>query len=446
MGLPAQGCPDESALDHYVRGTGSAEQRAQVEGHLSACDLCTAITAAAARVATAGPSEGQVDGDLELPAASERYEWIEAVGHGAMGVVYAAFDQFLDRKVAIKVIRGDAAPKQASQRRSLLAESRALARVTHPNVVTVHDVGLNDGELFIAMEFVDGASLRAWLAAEARGRDEILDVFLAALAGLAAVHDAGLVHRDFKPDNVLVGRDGAVKVTDFGLVRGTGGLDLSATPGAVEVTQTLTGAGGIIGTPAYLAPELFDGAEATASSDQFACCVALFEALYGARPFDGPTMLALAEQVASGAIREPPGADVPAAIASVIRRGLAVDPDARHSSVGELAARLLEARRSPARRRRARLVLAAAATISVTGAVAVGAEAPVEACEGTEGVDPWATSDRAVVARALGNEVAPLFEQAVPRWADLWSAARRFVCRKTLGGERDARWRLRADA
>src|SRR5580692_182497 len=158
-------------------------------------------------------------GALERGAAIGRYTILAPVGTGGVGEVFAAYDPELDRKVALKLLRahGDASDVRAQAR--LLREAKAMARLSHPNVVAVHDVGAFGARVFVAMEFVDGLSLKDWLADAARTRAEILGVFLAAARGLAAAHAAGLVHRDFKPGNVMVGRDGSVRVMDFGLAR-----------------------------------------------------------------------------------------------------------------------------------------------------------------------------------------------------------------------------------
>ena len=439
-------CPSEQSLDGYVRGTASGLERDEVETHLASCAPCRAVVAAVANVATAEPSTG---GELDLPAASDRYEWAEPVGEGAMGVVYAAYDRFLDRKVAIKVIRGDAAPREAARRRRLLAESRALARVTHPNVVTVHDVGIYDDELFIAMEFVDGASLRQWLAARQRSWTEILDVFDAALAGLAAVHDAGLVHRDFKPDNVLVGDDGDVKVTDFGLVRGSVGPGSTATLSVHSGSQSLTADGELVGTPAYLAPELFDGGAATEKSDQFAACVALYEALYDRRPFNAPTIEALAQRVGAGDIDEPPAAKVPRRVARVLRRGLAVDPGGRYASIATLAQTLRDARRT--RRPRRNLVLGAGLVV-VLGASATWVQAnqpdPCPPHAGALQSHHRAKVEQAMTAAGpIGRDASTVLLAEIDEWSRRWAAAGDEACAAVHVERRhDDAWLTRAEA
>ncbi|HET9988068.1 MAG TPA: serine/threonine-protein kinase, partial [Kofleriaceae bacterium] len=239
-----------------------------------------------------------------------RYVVLDVLGEGGMGVVYSAFDPELDRKVAIKLLQtresgSTPSTKQGGEQKAwLVREAQALARLSHPNVVAVYDVGtLNEDQVFVAMELVEGVTLREWLKAEARPWREVLPVLVAAGAGLAAAHEAGLVHRDFKPDNVLVARDGRPRVMDFGLARlrrasthddaqPKDTSDVAPSAGAIEtrspLSEQLTIAGAMLGTPAYMAPELYNGATADARSDQFAFAVTLFEALFRARPYKRP--------------------------------------------------------------------------------------------------------------------------------------------------------------
>jgi eukaryotic-like serine/threonine-protein kinase len=236
-------CLDVNGVQRYL-ATGEGEDRERVEQHLDVCDDCRQLVAAAAQVASG--EEG--------PSTISRYVLGERLGAGAMGVVHAAYDPELRRRVAIKLLlrRADA---------RLLREAQALARVSHPNVISIFDVGTHAGGVFLAMELVDGHSLGGWLAAAPRRIDEIVAVLAAAGRGLAAAHAAGLVHRDFKPDNVLVGRDGRVRVTDFGLARDQAdGTDTAAAESSDLLAADLTQAGTIVGTPAYMAPEQLAGA------------------------------------------------------------------------------------------------------------------------------------------------------------------------------------------
>ena len=275
------------------------------------------------------------------------------LGEGGMGQVWRARDPELERDVAVKLLRPEVATSSVraeEARARLRREAQAMARLAHPNVIAVYEVGEADARVFLVMELVDGGTLTEWLAARSRTPAAILDVFVQAGRGLVAAHAAGLVHRDFKPDNVLVGTDGRTRVTDFGLV----GLERSAAEvlddgaGAAGDPRTRTGA--ILGTPAYAAPEVLRGAQASAQSDQFSFCVALYEALWGRPPFAGDTIADLFDAVTAGAVRPPPAEPaVRAEIRDAVLRGLATDPDRRWPSM----AALLVALTPPARRGRA---------------------------------------------------------------------------------------------
>ena len=286
----------------------------------------------------AQPAAGSVRG-----GTLGRYTILEPIGVGAMGIVLAAFDPALDRNVAIKLLR----PGDSGTAGRLLREAQAMARVAHPNVIAVHDVGSVDGQDFVAMELVPGGSLDAWLRKRSRTTAEVLDVFVQAARGLAAAHEAGLVHRDFKPANVLVGDDGRARVTDFGLARAdaTG----HAIAGAALPATSLAG------TPAYMAPEQLAGEVADARADQFAFCVALWESLAGARPFAGESVDELRAEIAAGRIK--PRAGMRPRVERALRRGLSPIPAARFASMHELIAAVAH----PARRSRPWLIGAVAA-------------------------------------------------------------------------------------
>ncbi len=280
------------------------------------------------------------DKPTALPTVG-RYTLLRCIGHGGMGIVYAAHDQELAREVAIKVLRADIA---GADDRRLADEARALARLAHPNVVGVYDVGVHAGQRFIAMEYVVGEDLRRWLAAP-RTLREILRVFAGAGRGLGAAHAVGLVHRDFKPDNVLVGDDGRPRVLDFGLAQAptrspveVGRPPLLAT-GADPTCTALSAAGEVIGTPAYMAPEQYLGEAADARSDQFSYAVALYFAVYGERPFAGDDPQALALSIVRGRVRPfAPRYPVPAWLDALLERALRVEPAGRFASMDALVA------------------------------------------------------------------------------------------------------------
>jgi hypothetical protein len=326
---------------------------------------------------------------------ADKYTIVGLLGSGGMGAVYLARDERLARDVAIKIGLTTSVTSLARAER----EGQVLAKLTDPNVVVIYEVGEHAGRVFVAMEHVGGGTARAWLAAKPRTWRQIVELYANAGAGLAAAHAAGIVHRDFKPDNVLVGDDGRPRVADFGLARA------GATPVPEEIalviddgsmSDPLTRTGVAVGTPAYMAPEqLAPGRVAIdAWSDQFSFCVTLWEALHGARPFIGADRAEL-----RAAMRVPPkppkpsAAAVPRSITAVLLRGLAVDPGARWPSVGVLVAGLRRGRS----RRGVSLALGLGAAAVVTALLA-----PLAA---TRGDDPCGDAD-------IARELAPVWSPA----------------------------------
>ncbi|MEM7153346.1 MAG: serine/threonine-protein kinase [Myxococcota bacterium] len=264
------------------------------------------------------------------------------LGAGAMGVVYRAVDPGRRESVAIKLLHHVRPDDTGSspEERWLANEAGALARLSHPNVVSVLGVGTFDDRPFLAMELVEGTTLSAWLESE-RAWWEIVPVIRDAARGLAAVHDAGLIHGDFKPDNVMVGHDGRVRVMDFGLARSVLAPDPSI--GRVAVDRHGVSRHKPIGTPAYMAPEQLAGRPAGPNSDQFACCVTLYEALFNERPFPGRTPAELAYHVMRGERRpKPVRSGVPAWLHQIVNRGLALVGAARWPSTRAFAEALDE--------------------------------------------------------------------------------------------------------
>jgi len=386
--------------------------------------------------------------DTRLGSQIGRFSVLSHVGAGGMGVVYAAYDHELDRKVAIKVLptHRDDARAQATIRK----EAQALAKLSHPNVVAVYEVGHDAAGVFVAMEYIDGETLAEWSAGQARGWRAVLSMYTAAAQGLAAAHAVGLVHRDFKPGNVMLGRDGRVRVLDFGLAR----ADIT-TPTSPDdsplAAATPTATGALVGTPAYMAPEQFSGEAIDARTDQFSFCVALFEALYGVRPFAGETVLALADAVGSGEIRPlPPGAEVPAWLNQVVCRGLQREPEARFETMQALLGALAK---DPATRR-LRWAGATGLVGVVAGAVWVGSvwggspsvgPAPINApCSGPAYDTPealigaWDPDRRAAVRAGLvaaganfGAATADEVIAALDAYAARWMTGRVNACRAT---------------
>ena len=304
-----------------------------------------------------------------------RFVIVAELGAGGMGVVFAAHDPMLDRQVALKVMRG-AGDDAEEDRGRMLREGQAMARVTHPNVITVYEVGELGSMVFLAQELLDGGTLAQWLA-QPHAQRAILDKFIAAGRGLAAAHAAGLVHRDFKPDNVLLGKDGRVRVADFGLARALGTDALvgptqrgGGPPREDSVTRSpmdrLTRTGAVMGTPMFMAPEQHEGRRADERSDQFAFCVALYHALYGDWPFAGKTAIALADNVINGVLQPPPpNKKVSPRLRKILLRGLSVDPAARYPSMDAL---LAELESLPRRGSGKRIALAVGAAVLVAGA------------------------------------------------------------------------------
>jgi tetratricopeptide (TPR) repeat protein len=393
-----------------------------------------------------------------------RYLVIDVLGSGGMGVVYAAYDPELDRKLALKLLHGrrvlegaeprvrgkvmhalfgdappPAVPGSEGDKGRLLREAQAAAKVNHPNVVTVHDVGEHEGHVFIAMEFVDGSTLKAWTAAEARPWHAVVRVMLQAGEGLAAAHACGLVHRDFKPENIMIDGTGRARVMDFGLVRSDNDSEQTSEmrPTQDALGMALTRAGAVVGTPAYMSPEQYAGGPVGKASDQFSFCVSLWEAICGQRPFAGSSIAELAAAVTEGRRTSPP-ADVriPAHVRRVLDRGLQVDPEARyptmHALLGDLA-------RDPARTRR--WLFAGAAVVAV-GATAIGVR-EVEhrrvaaRCrqEGEAIAEIWGDDARDRMRTAMVDTKLPfaanLFDRVQP-WLDAhaqeWADARTEAC------------------
>ncbi|MCP3135988.1 serine/threonine-protein kinase [Pyxidicoccus xibeiensis] len=366
-------CPGETTLSELLAGVLPQEQRSAVLAHVERCADCQRVLAAAREDSTSFQAELSAPAPLERGATLGRYVVLERIGAGAMGVVYAAYDPELDRQVALKVLRPESRQVEELRLR-LVQEAQSLARLSHANVVSAFDVGQHGDCVFLAMELVEGVTLAEWLKTP-RTWQEVLRVFTEVGRGLAAAHAAGLVHRDIKPANVLVGKDGRARVTDFGMARPLNrapgatprmGLDLPASTASPPISP-LTRTGALLGTPAYMAPELLTGRRADALSDQFSFCVALHEALYGVRPFEGGSLEEVARAALEGRVRPaPPGTKVPAWVRRAVLRGLKPRPEERYASMEPLLAALA----LPPRRLWVR-VTALAGVASVVGAAVV---------------------------------------------------------------------------
>ena len=408
----------------------------------------------------------------EVGARIGRYVVEGALGEGGMGKVYLARDPELARTVALKLVNAPADEGDSTGRRARLQrEAQAMAQVSHPNVVPVYDVGTHEGQVFVAMEHVEGETLKAWVQQRPRAWREVVDAFAAAGEGLAAAHARGLVHRDFKPDNVLVGRDGRVRVLDFGLARTTGHQGPEGVPPArpaapppsteggsgPSLDTSLTADGVVTGTKGYIAPELLRGAPADERSDQFAFGVALHWALFGRLPWLAPTMVDYARAVLLVDPEPAPAGTVPAAVDAVVRRALARDPVQRFPSMPALLQALRSAA-GPARRPRWPWAVGAAAGAAL--AIAVGVRASGSAgggsatCAAQQGrfAATWSPARRDAVRAAFEKTQAPFAAAALAtasstldRLATSWEAARLETCRATreLGTQSEEEMLLR---
>ena len=413
-----------------------------------------------------GPPNSPTPAVVRQGARIGRYLILDELGAGTMGVVYAAYDPELDRKVAIKLLKSRRDEQLASRQR-LQREAQALAKLDHRNVVGVYDVGVHEGQLWLAMEFVEGQTLRMWMNTGRRKWAEVLRVLLEAGRGLAAAHGVGFVHRDFKPDNVMIHQSGRVRVMDFGLARAEIHEDDKTEPDAslgrapidqlghfrTIGTDHLTETGTVMGTPAYMARELFDGQPADARSDQFAFCVTLYEALYGERPFAGTKVSRLIRAVAEGRVSEPSrDAKVPLWLRAIVVRGLSPDPAARWPSMIDLLEALEQ---GPRRRRRRALCMAGALLCTFASAYLAGRvwqSARMCAGVGDEVEQVWTEMRRAELEARFEASEQPYAGDAWRRvglglddYAAAWAAARVDACEAARAGEQSVDQRALRD-
>ena len=381
------------------------------------------------------------------PVQIGRFTVLKHIGQGGMGVVYACYDDALDRKVAVKVLHAEIARDPETARARLLREAQTMARLSHPNVVTVYEVGQDRGFVHVAMEFVRGTSLDVWVA-QPRSWHEILAAFVQAGRGLEAAHQAGIIHRDFKPQNVLISDTGTIKVLDFGLARAAGGdlreewmisrEDDTTTVSDSALLQPLTRTGTLLGTPAFMSPEQHRGELATAASDQFSFCVSLYQSLYGSLPFSTTSLEALRADVLRGNVAPAPlRTSVPIRIFKALRRGMMLEPSARFASMSDLLAALT---RDPtaAYRRIAALATTAALAGVLSFIAADSGAAAVERCPDAHAElaglwdDDRAATVRAAVRTAHGpraDERLARIEPRIERYAEDWVRLRNDACR-----------------
>ncbi|MGB1015115.1 MAG: protein kinase domain-containing protein [Nannocystaceae bacterium] len=393
-----------------------------------------------------------------------RFVLLDRLGEGGIGTVHLAYDPQLDRRVALKLLH-TAHGSSSAHRIRLLREAQALARLAHPNVVPVHDAGIFDNQVYLVMEYVRGKTLREVADTHPSWRT-IISMYLQAGKGLAAAHRAGVIHRDFKPDNAIRGDDGRVRVLDFGLARGvtnqqtlaTGDDEMfgerehpaqptqelgemarpqasvTATDVGLEARLTVTGA--VMGTPAYMAPEQFLGEKTDARTDQFCFCASLWEALYGSRPFHGDSLLELSKSVQRGEPKAPTRTGVPGWLQPVLARGLAVSPGARWKTMDELLAAL---RRDPTRKRWLLGTLGLGIALAVGGLFAVQAREQhlqVSCTDAGAAIDQeWSQVRRdglretfEATGRAYGRTSYERVDERLSLWADTWREARTEAC------------------
>jgi len=289
-------------------------------------------------------------GRESAPQRIGRYALVKRLGAGAQGTVWAAYDEKLDRRVAIKLLRDPEGDDRGARGARLLREARSLARISHPNVVQVFEADQLDGGVFVVTEYVRGSTLGEWIEEHSPGPAEILRVFQAAGRGLAAAHAAGVIHRDFKPDNLLVGDDEIVKVVDFGLARADA---LGQNPEATSTLERrlhaenaapskLTADGSVLGTPVYAAPEQLRYGKSSEMSDQFSFAVVLFEALFGKLPFAATTPVARMVKIVNGEVGDYDRGGVGRSVERAVLRALSPTPTQRFPSMRHLLAALDE--------------------------------------------------------------------------------------------------------
>ncbi|MFT3841778.1 MAG: pilus assembly protein N-terminal domain-containing protein [Myxococcaceae bacterium] len=320
--------PDDATLAKLAEGKISGEELSALESHLDSCGSCRTLLAVVSN--GSAPSVAVQRATLSPGEMLGRFEIERLIGAGAMGMLYVARDPQLGRRVALKLMRP--AFNDETGRIRLLREAQSMAQLSHPNVVHVYELGELSGRVFIAMELLEGGTLRDWMKVPRTWREK-LEMFVAAGRGLYAAHQAGVIHRDFKPENVMIGKDNRPRVGDFGLARpeliAEEELPLSA---PMRITQV----GAILGTPAYMSPEQLAGKPADALSDQYGFCVALYEALVGRRPFPTDSLVELRTLVMGGMPPPPSDGAVPAHVWAAIARGLHPDPKRRFDDLGEL--------------------------------------------------------------------------------------------------------------
>lgn len=408
-----------------------------------------------------GPTGGAaaVHGRLNAGTALGRYLVLDLLGEGGMGQVYRGYDPKLRREVAIKVLNDDGGEASVAR---LVREAQAMAQLSHPNVVPVYDVEERQGRVFLAMELVEGQTLTEWLK-EDRTVEQTLSLLIAAGRGLAAAHAVDLVHRDFKPGNVMVGQDGRARVVDFGIARGASEIEAGVSAAMKQVAESwdhsldslsapLTRAGLVLGTPAYMAPEQHHGEAVDHRGDQYAFCVTVYHAISGNRPFRARPDVDLARVKAEEP--PPPLPGVPRHVQRAIAKGLSPKPRDRFDSMSALLAELERLRGSSLRRFGVfgAMGLVLAGTWGFTAwsqaqreAACVEAASPIH--------ELYNDQTRASIKTAIENTglaYASTTAESTLRWLDQhaqqWGEAKQTSCRHSdVEGIWDSQTRARAD-
>lgn len=427
--IPSEQCPTDTEVALRTQGELSEADARAFDAHVDGCPRCHALLC---ELAAADSIDEDDDPDATHTTSSlgkhtfGRYVLRRPLGSGGMGVVHVAHDPKLDREVAIKVVAVRDTGVEAQAR--LLAEAKALARLRHPNVVRVYDVGQHGPDVYLVMELVAGTTLTEWR--RERSIREVLDVFVQVARGIAAAHRQGLVHRDIKPDNILVDADGRALIADFGLASGIDLPDTQDGPAPLP-SLALTRTGALVGSPRYLAPEVFAGRRADAKADQFSLCVSLYETLYGEPPFPGDTLESLSQHVQDGRLRPPPASlRIPRRVRAALLRGLHADPARRFADMDGLVRALTPRRRSSA--------IAAVAVGSTIAALAWSSREP-ERCpvEGSRAAveQAWGDAQRQAASAAIvsaapgyGRDVAVRVSEDLDAYATTWAEEHRALC------------------
>ncbi len=446
-------CPDDNVLVAMAEQALDPVEFAALEVHIDTCESCRQMLAVAVAERSLAAGTPTIDDTDSLASfvdisINDRYVVKALLGKGGMGAVYLARDLTLDREVALKLHRAGSGSER------LHREAMAMAKLAHPNVVTVFEVATVDDRLYVAMEYVRGETLRGWLSTARRTWRQVISLMLEVGNGLAAAHTAGLVHRDFKPENVLVGDDGRPRVGDFGLARV--GASPSTTfrkyvpavdkstetaetlpAGDVSTDSPMTAAGTILGTPAYMAPEQLAGEVVDARCDQFAFCVVLWESIYGKRPFSGSTLTALQLAIADRAYQLPTRTSVPQRIRAVLERGLASEPADRYPDMVALLAAL---RAAAAPRTRRHLAIGAVATLALGGAAiaaitVIGNKRHEAACAaaGNEMLRAFDDTKRTEMRAAFAATGSPFAASAADRASDVLERYTTVLATKAIG-------------